>query len=136
MAVEKKIKDRLLEKTADDLEQPLGVVEDIMRWMFKDAIKAFKAYEQVEISGWGTFLMSPAKIKRRIVKLERIKGLLEAKLPTEDVLRKIESVSNNLQYYYSKTNEIEQKNIQADSGRIQKLVAASGENEGRNSQNL
>lgn len=132
MAANKSIKDRLLEKTAEDLGQPLGIVEDTMRWMFKDTIKALRKYEQVEISGLGTFIMSPAKLKRRIVKLERIKGLLEAKLPTEDVLRKIESVTINLQYYYSKTNEIEQKNIQANSGGLQESLASSGKDEGGN----
>jgi len=122
MAAEKKIKDRLLEKTAEDLGQPLNIVEDTMRWMFKDMTKAFKIYEQIEMSGFGTFLMSQAKLKRRIKKLERILGYLKDKLPTEDVIEKIESVNNSLQYYYSKqTNETKQENIQTNMGRVEEF---------------
>lgn len=134
MAANKTIKETLLEKTAEDLQHPYSVVENVMGWVFKDVLKAFKRHTQIEISGLGYYIISEAKLRRRVETLERVKHLLEAKPQDESTIKKLEGVNKDLEYCHLKTNEIQQKKYKTNMGRVEEQYIATGEIEGGNNE--
>jgi nucleoid DNA-binding protein len=100
------IKDQLVQQVAEDLKQPENVVDKVITHQFKHANQAMKLYSQVEISGFGKFEQSQAKIKRRIQKKEEIRDALQKKTPeellTNNYQRKLSGVLAELEFYYSR----------------------------------
>jgi len=80
----KSIKDFLQEKVAQDLGIELATVESVISWSYKDANKACETHKEVEISGIGKFMMSQAKLRRRINDLEG----MDLHIPDEDPKKK------------------------------------------------
>ncbi len=68
-----KLKGVLITRTAIKTLMPEDLVEKIIMFQFKDIKNAISEYEQVEISGFGKFMTSRSKIKKKI---ERMEGAL------------------------------------------------------------
>lgn len=134
MARERPIKDILIEKTAEERGQPINVVEDVLRWVFSDAVSAMKTYEEVEISGWGKYMISQTKLKKRIADKERMLFYLKRMPSSPDTQKKIDEITHTLEYFYSKlkTNETHKESILPNSGGIQEFGDSTGSFEGTN----
>lgn len=100
------IKDKLVSQIAEDLKQPEYVVDKVISHQFKHANQSMRQYSEIEISGFGTFFQSQAKIKRRIEKLEPIRDILQAKteeeLQTHNYHKKLSNILLDLDFYYSR----------------------------------
>lgn len=134
MAAQQSLKEFLIEKTAEELSQSPLLVSDVLRWVFKDVTQAFKIHNEIEISGWGKFLISQNKLRKRIQRMERMKKAMEALPQTEDMMEKISNVTASLQFFYSKliTNETKQEEFQANMGGVSEPNISSGTFEGAN----
>lgn len=109
--MEKTLRDKILKKTIEDLNLPEEVVEKVVSWSYKKANEATKTNSEVEISGLGIFKTSPAKIKRRVARIETIlmklsNGINEgrSKNVTKDYI-KIEACMDNINYCNSKIKD-------------------------------
>ena len=102
------IKDKLIEQVATELRQPEDWVDKIITHQFKQAAEAMKIFNEVEISGFGKFLQSQSKLKRRILSHEEVREKMKQKLltlPEADqpaYQLKVESISRELDYYYQR----------------------------------
>lgn len=67
-----KLKGVLVTRTAIKTLTPEDIVERVIMFQFKDARDQVHTYEQIEISGFGKFITSPLKIRRKLEKMERI----------------------------------------------------------------
>lgn len=88
-------KERIIKKTADDLNLSEDIVHSVISSAFEEAFKAFWQNNQVEISGFGTFMISPAKLARKIPILEKAVEALDIKynqLPTEENFKKRQEI--------------------------------------------
>jgi nucleoid DNA-binding protein len=137
MAAQQSLKEFLIEKTAEELSQPPLLVTDVLRWVFKDVTKAVKIYEEIEISGWGKFLISQNKLRKRIQRMEQMKGRMEALPQTEEMMEKLSWAAEDLQFYYSKlkptSNETKQEDILSGVGRMAQSDIPSGQTKGTDS---
>lgn len=111
-------KEQLIKNTAEQLGQPEDVVGRVVSWSFKDANKALKLYSEVEISGWGKFILSQAKLRKRIERMEKSLITLENSDDVQTNEEKIEGMRKSLEYFYSKlkTNENNGQDIQGHMG--------------------
>lgn len=107
------IKDALILKTAEQLGISPAVVDKVVMNQFKQANKAMKENKEVEISGFGKFLLSKTKINRRITKTEVIKERLEnllSKASTHEEVVKIntrlDGCITNLSFYKNKLESL------------------------------
>lgn len=66
-----KIKDVLVSRTAGKVNVDTAIVEKVVGFAFKDAAKAFKKNNTVEISGFGVFRVSLSKLKKDLIRRER-----------------------------------------------------------------
>lgn len=66
-----KVKDKLLQQVADDLGQPLDLVESVIGWSYKNANINARSNNELEISGIGTAFISKKKLKDRISCIEK-----------------------------------------------------------------
>lgn len=64
-----RIKDVLITRTAIKLLKPESVVDKIVSFQFKDAIVHTKIVNEIEISGFGKFYVSQAKLRKKVKKL-------------------------------------------------------------------
>lgn len=64
------IKDELVKKVSEELEINENVVEKVVSWSYKKANEAMSINNEVEISGIGKFMLSKAKLNRRIGRYE------------------------------------------------------------------
>ena len=62
--------DVFINKTATKTLTSTSVVEKVMKFHFKDLIKAFAVHSSIEISGFGRFEISQNKLQRRLRELE------------------------------------------------------------------
>jgi len=65
-----KLKGVLITRTAIKTLVPEDIVEKVIMFQFKDVRDAMTEHEQIEISGFGKFMTSPKKIRRKIEKSE------------------------------------------------------------------
>lgn len=75
-----KLKGVLVTRTAIKTLVPEDIVEKVIMFQFKDARDAMTKHEQVEISGFGKFMTSPNKIRRKIENLEGALKAMEIKV--------------------------------------------------------
>jgi len=61
-----KMKEVLISETAIRLLQPQDTVDKVINFEFKEARDAFKLHGEVEISGFGKFVVSQAKLRRKL----------------------------------------------------------------------
>lgn len=66
-----KLKSVLITRAAIKTLVPEDIVEKVIMFQFKDARAQVQIHEQIEIGGFGKLITSPAKIRKRIEKLER-----------------------------------------------------------------
>jgi nucleoid DNA-binding protein len=94
-----------VERVARELQQPEELVDKIVSHQFKSAVEALKTERSVEISGFGKFLISPSKIKKRIAKTELMLQRIQDRIPTlegatqESWLKKEQGVKQLLSFY-------------------------------------
>lgn len=105
------LKDKLIEKTAQDLKQPESLVHKVVTWQFANASQAVKWASEVEISGFGTFIISKPKVKRRLDKYSEVAEIIKQKLPSlspHEQLpyhKKLESLAETLSFYQKKLDK-------------------------------
>jgi|SRR6476620_9810417 len=106
-----KVKDVLVTKTAIKLLKPENVVEAIVNFQFKDAIAHIRETNEVEISGFGKFYISPAKAKRRLERLYTSLNKVNEELnnPTTP-LERIKALSPKKESILQAINFLKQKN--------------------------
>jgi nucleoid DNA-binding protein len=75
-----KLKSSLIKKTAEDLSIPESTVETVVDFISKDIHNQTLTNNEVEISGFGKFIFSKAKAKRRIDYLEKSIEMMKAEL--------------------------------------------------------
>lgn len=102
MVLASQLKGELIRKTAEQLHQPPQTVEDVVAWMFRDVLKHVRVVGEIELSGFGSLILSAPKMRRRVVQLLRIKTALEKRPLTEDVERKLTITNNYLEFFYEK----------------------------------
>lgn len=67
-------REELQKKVAEETDIPEDVVHKIISFQGEDALKAVKKVHELEFSGFGKFLLSQTKIKK---KLKMYEGLIE-----------------------------------------------------------
>jgi len=75
-----KLKGVLITRTAIKTLVGEDIVEKVIMFQFKDARDAMLDNEQIEISGFGKFMTSPSKIRRKIENLENILVNMDKKI--------------------------------------------------------
>lgn len=102
------LKHKLITHTALELRQPEAVVEKVVTFQYRDAAKAAHVHNEIEISGFGKFLISQAKVKRRQQRHQEMVQAIEAALPTADerkregYLLKLQGLQAELAFYEQK----------------------------------
>ena len=79
------IKDKLISQVAEQMELPEELVAKVVAFQGEDAAKATHIHNEIEFSGFGKFLFSTPKAKRKIANMER--KLEEGKVKEEDMER-------------------------------------------------
>lgn len=85
-----KLKGVLITRTAIKTLVAEDIVEKIINFQFKDFRAAVMEHEQIEISGFGKFIISPAKLRKKIEKFGGVIPALKRKIDqdVEDTSRK------------------------------------------------
>lgn len=110
-----RLRDVLITKTAIINLQSESVVEKVISFQFKEAIQMLKIVHEVELSGFGKFMISQSKLKKRINKVElaitNVSNLLIQETTSEekkkDLERKLRDSNVVLAYLKSKINRYE-----------------------------
>lgn len=77
-------REEILKKTAEEMDIPLDEVEKVVSWSYMKANKAMKEVRHIEVSGLGKFMVSKAKLRRRLNSLnDRLKGDLSEEKKAE-----------------------------------------------------
>lgn len=83
MGSKDKIKDAMINRTASRCMVSSSDVEKIIDFQGKDASRAVKVYSEVEFVGWGKFMISQSKVKKRISNLEFGIKIVEEQIKSE-----------------------------------------------------
>lgn len=75
-------RDFMVSKTAEDLGLDNDIVEDVIMDSFKALNSAAKVYNEIEISGFGKYLLSQYKLRTRITRYTLALITVEDKIPT------------------------------------------------------
>lgn len=117
------IKDYLVAKIAKELDYPESLCDHVIMWAYKDAKLATLTKRSVELSGFGTLLVSSPKIKRRAPGLER--KLLSAIERGNE--KSAIATKNTLDFLYAKLTDDEMAaNKGSQRGMEQPSVSAKG----------
>lgn len=88
--------------TAEELELPLDIIETVIGDSYKNANKAARTTSEIEISGFGTFIVSQNKIRRKIKYCEKA---IEAISQREQTPNNVEK----LQFYIELLEELKRR---------------------------
>ena len=99
-----KIKDVLITRTAIKPLQSERTVEAIISFQFENAKEATRKHMTVEISGFGVFFVSKAKVKKRIKKYQRAIDYVKEN-PTDINKDKLEKFEEIVRYLKTKLEE-------------------------------
>lgn len=80
-----RIKSILITRTAIKELISEDIVDRVVNFQFKDFKEMVHEHDQIEISGFGKFMVSPNKVERKKIKLEIIIEGLKRKLESEDM---------------------------------------------------
>lgn len=124
----------ILKKTALETGIPLWIVEEVVNFQFKDAWEHAKTNTSVEIAGFGTFKVSPQKLRQRIemVKEKILTCEVELRKETlsekrrEAVIDSLGSLERQLQYIEDKLKQYEDR-LQRDPGGGMEFSLCAGE---------
>lgn len=100
----------LLRRAAVKLMVSEHIVEKVLSHEKKSINQAFKRCNEIEVSGFGKFTISQVKLTKKITKLTKIIGFLEAKVQTEEIVKKLESCRITLQYYIARVKLTQHEN--------------------------
>ena len=76
-------KDWVLSLTSEELQLSQVIVETVISDAYKEASKAVKQHNQVELSGFGKLLVSQAKVRRKKGRVEKFLNGIEQLLISE-----------------------------------------------------
>lgn len=110
-----KLKDVLITRTAIKTLQQEDIIEKVVSHEFKSAKDALKIYREVEISGFGKFIIYPKKLTKKINKKLEIKARIDWQLANgdlsvekrEDYLIKSEAIEEEITYLKTKIEDNE-----------------------------
>src|SRR5687767_10899261 len=91
------VKENIIEKTAYDLEIEKDVVDKVISWSYHRANEATRTNREVELSGFGTFTISDAKLRRKIKRTEDYLSMMKERfskdgyVPSEEDLKNVET---------------------------------------------
>lgn len=77
-------KDHLISKTATKTGRSEDIIDKIITFEFKELKDAVKHFSQVEITGFGKYLISNGKLKRKLGRLLDIEEAYTLKLEREE----------------------------------------------------
>ena len=66
------IKDSLIEQVAEELGHPIDTIEKVIAFQGKEMLQAVKEYNEIEVSGFGTFYVSQNKVNKHISRVEGV----------------------------------------------------------------
>lgn len=95
------VKDYLYKTLAIKLNIPSATIEKVMQHSFESAHGAMKKFNTVEIAGFGKFLFSLKKAKKRLEVLEIVRSKIKDKMV-------LETSEDKLKYYQSKLDGIKE----------------------------
>lgn len=91
------IRDRLIKKVSEDLELPEDMVYKAITFQGEDANKQTRLVHEIEFSGFGKFILSQSKVKKRIAKtLKAMENERAKENPNEEKLLFQQSVIDQL----------------------------------------
>lgn len=107
-----KMKDYLIAETTIRTLQPENVVDKVINFEFKEARDALKLFGEVEISGFGKFIVSQAKLRRKLImqvtienayikKIERNLEILSDK-KRDELTARLEKTRETIEYLKTK----------------------------------
>jgi len=104
-----KLKDVLITRTAIRTLKSEAAVEKVISHQFRSARDAMRVYAEVEISGFGKYLLSQSKLRRKILRQEEMLRLCQEALKrsttdrrTSSLQQKINSLTEDLAFLRSK----------------------------------
>lgn len=83
------IKDWLIRKTAEQLGISESLAETVIGDSYRNANKAARTVSEIEISGFGTFMVSQSKIRRKIEYFEKSADETKTKELTEKNIERL-----------------------------------------------
>ena len=86
------LKDVLIKQVAVQMELSESLVRNVISFQGEDAAKAAHVHNEIEFSGFGKFLFSKTKTKRKIMNME--KKLEEGRVREEDMERYLLHMEN------------------------------------------
>lgn len=108
-----KLRDRLNKETSSLTGVKEYLVDEVMSFHWKSVRDAAYKYKSLEITNFATLSLRMKMIKKQIEKMERVIEGLNGKMAKEtdekkldNLTKKLASVTELLEYYKSKTNEL------------------------------
>lgn len=121
----KNIFEQVVKETAEQLQQPVSIVETVLMDQFKQAFKATHEVAEIEFSGFGNLKISASKLRKRIQKHETYRNAYIRELQGDPenltLMKKLHQVDKDLEHFYARHHE-----IQTNTGGIQKQPVSSG----------
>lgn len=106
------VKDWLIEHTAKDLKMDESLCNKVISWIFLKTKEATETHSSVEVSGFGKFLISPTKIKKRIARCEFNISYFQRKADAETdeekkalLIKRVAGSQNRMNYLKSRLPE-------------------------------
>lgn len=105
------IRELLVQKVALDTGTPEEVVHLVIRHQFQEALLGMRREGEIEISGFGKFTVSPAKVKRSVAKHLEIQAAIHKLLPQAPAARvegyqaKLDNLQTNLDFMKNHSHE-------------------------------
>lgn len=106
-----KVHDLLIKKVAIKTLTPESIVEKIISFQGKDANRHARDNDEIEFSGFGKFMRSQNKTKKKVLSMEVMLGKLEAQSLSEEgelllaTMKKINHIKESLEYHKTKIHE-------------------------------
>lgn len=123
--------DYLIRKTSNKLEIKEDIVDKVIKHQWAQAYKLANTKDQIEITGIGYWISSPAKIRYRLERVNHIKTALENRLLQSELTTiskeryerllgfadaQIAHLNKRLQYHEDRLERTDTGSIQHDSG--------------------
>lgn len=125
------IKDYLIKETAPATGHSKEICERLIMWAYKDARDATQNCLSVELSGFGTLILSGTKCERRLKKLALIKERLLRKVEItgnqELWQAKLDLTDGKITIYTEKLNKANEAKLERNKRRVdQPLISKEG----------
>lgn len=131
----KEIKDYLVKIVAAENSFPESLVDSVVMWAYKDVRDAMLYNNSVELSGYGSLIVSPTKLKKRATKFQNIDAHID---------RNLAECTEGMKAYWNKkkasckgvldiiNRKLKEHGIESDSGGISQPPVSSEGYEGGN----